>query len=505
MIANRKNEIRSVLHSFQDQGHLDIYGQVGIGKTSFLHFICNKIDSKKFTPVFVDLPTINNFDKFINLLARNFDDIFHNEKYFSTIIQYINEQENYDTDTAIILFSASFDAITRSTNISLYLDNTEKVSREIWEQFENKILRYIDNADKKLKIITAGQRRIQWHHFRIKQQVSACRLDLFGKESIREMVLLLSAQKQFALRNKKTIIDAIYRLTLGHPKSIELIVRHWTKNYTQALDGHDIGIRYQQDILEEDIALLIDNFILPEIIEQANGLKEGEYYPASETLLSFLQYLAPLRFISAKILRETLSHLSTLSSFYNKQQSFFFNKLLRTLQAEHLVDWNEEMERYEFPAIVRHILQEDLKRHDTKKLIKLHQEIAAMYQELVKQSVTDRHADFIEQLYHVISWQEIDNARGRGRHDIEETLRIEIDRYLKKYREDSASLKGLLEQDDRLAHILVWKNIFSTGHSTGHKCHLIELLGYIFHKLANCLMLSSRFFYNIATVLGYRD
>lgn len=74
---------------------------------------------------------------------------------------------------------------------------------------------------------------------------------------------------------------------------------------------------------------------------------------------------------------------------------------------------------------------EDLKQNKTENLIKLHQEIERVYQKLTFESVVDRHVDFIAQLYHTISWQEIDNAKRKEGHDLEETLWNEIDKYLK--------------------------------------------------------------------------
>ena len=454
-IVNRKKEIKYISSALSVKKHLDIYGPIGIGKTAFLHFIYNYIKSKKNLPIYIELPITENFDTFLKIIAEKIDATLHGKNYFLNFIEYVSNNKGYNADYAIILFSEALNAATDTINIVLCFDNTEKISRDIWNDFEENILRFHlgigDEADSRLRIITAGQKRMQWTFFRMREQVEACCLDLLDRDSTKEMIQLLASQERIDLdtEDREPIIDDIYSLTLGHPKSIKLIIQYWKE--LQLADR-----KYKKGIAE----LLIEKFIQPEIIDQANELKEGEHYPPSETLLSLLQHLTPLRFISTKILRETLPHISPFSSFYNKKRPFFFNKLLRSLVAEHLLDWSEERERYEFPTIVQHILIEDLKQQKIENLIKIHQEIEKVYQKLIHENLVDRNADFIEQIYHAISWQEIDNAKRKGEHDLEETLWNKIGEYLKKYGEDEASLENLLEKDDYFKNRVNWKSFF---------------------------------------------
>ncbi|CAK8720011.1 hypothetical protein KKHLCK_09195 [Candidatus Electrothrix laxa] len=453
MITNRKEEFLA-LKDFINKKHIDTYGNIGIGKTAFLHFLCNKICCGKHLPIRIELLKVNNFTEFLEIIAETFDDFFLQENYFSIFREYIYGSRDYNTDIAGNLFSAALSKATESTSIALCFDSTEKVPCKIWKDFEENILRFHlgigDGADSKLQIITAGQWRMRWHFFRMRDHVVLCHLDLFGKESTSKIIQQVAKKHEIDLgiENKKNIIDDIYSLTLGHPKSIKLIIQSWK-------DLQPKHERYQKGI-----ATLLKKYIQPEVIAQAKRLVKDEHYPASKSLLNFLQHLTPLRFISTKVLRETLSHLSSFSSFYSKQRSFFFNKLLRTLQDEHLLDWNEDRERYEFPAIVQHILLEDLKQNETENLIKIHQEIENVYQKLTFEGVVDRHAAFIEQLYHTISWQEIDNAKRKGGHDLEKTLWNEIDKYLKKYGEAATSLRSLLETDNYFNKMMNWENFF---------------------------------------------
>lgn len=343
------------MKGFIGEKHIDTYSNIGIGKTVFLHFLCNKICCGKHVPVRIELFKVNNLLELLEIIAITFDDFFHQEHYFSFFRKNIYTSHKNHDDIAVNLFSAALESATKSVKIALCFDNTEKVSSKIWNEFEEKILRLHlgvgDEADSKLQIITAGQLRIQWNFFRMRNHVVPCHLDLLGKESTLKMIQLLAKKHEidFGIEYKK-IIDDIYSVTLGHPKSIKLIIQYWKK---LQVDNKE----FQQNIA----ALLITKYIQPELIDQVKGLKEEVHYPTSKSILSLLQHLAPLRFISTKVLRETLSQLSSFSSFYSKQRDFFFNKLLGVLRDEHLLDWNEDRDRYEFPAIVRHILLEDLR------------------------------------------------------------------------------------------------------------------------------------------------
>lgn len=455
-MINRTKEI-SLIETCINKNHIiDTYGSIGIGKTSFLYFVCDKLIPKKSLSVHINLSSVENIDELIKLTANKLNKFFYKDKYFSEFFKYIIDSDNeYSTDNAVILFGAALKVATESISIVLCFDNTEKLNSNIWEEFEEKILRYYielkNVSHHKLKIITAGQRRMRWNVFHIREQVKACQLNLFDKESTKEMVQLLSKQERidFPIENQDDIIDDIYSLTLGHPKSIQMIIQHW--NDLQVDDK-----KYQKNFA----TLLVEKYIQPEFIDQAKELVKGKHYPSSS--FSLLQNLSPLRFISTKILRETLSQLSTFSSFYSKQKYFFFKKLLDVLRDEHLLDWNKDRERYEFPAIIRHILLKDLKQNKTEDLIKLHQEIGDVYRKLTLDDTADRHAIFIEQLYHIISWQRIDNTEGEGKYDTEETLWNEIGSYLKEDREEAISLRSLLEADDYFKQMMNWEDFFRT-------------------------------------------
>lgn len=471
---NRKKETENLRLHIKNK-HIETYGYTGVGKTAFLHFICNRIiprelSSEEYCTIHVRLQQVGNFKELIGIIANKLNDTFEREKFFFECIEYIYESDNYNDEIAINYFRPAFSVLINTIKIILCLDGTEKVPLELWEQFEEKILRIhlgvIENQpESRLKLIIAGQWRTKWNFLPMRAQLEPYRLDLFDKESTREMFQLLVDSKKlvFNKKEKNVIIDAIYRLTIGHPKSIELIVERWTNNYTQPLDGYDIAQKYKNNnIPKEDIDFLIDKFIQPKFIEHSNGLTEGEHYPDSKTLFFLLQYLAPLRFISSKILRKTLSNLSSISSFYNKRPSFFFNKLFGILQEGYFLDWNDAKEQYEFPAIIRHILLEDLKARDCGMLIELHQEIESMYKKEIQESFVKQNIFFTEQLYHIVSWQTLDNDKSKGNYDIEETLRNKIDNYLREYGGDSASLRTLLETDDYFEKMTNWKRLFNS-------------------------------------------
>ena len=455
MTSSRNREIKTilVLNSLSEGKNIDIDGAKGIGKTYFLRNIISKTRDK-FKAVYISLTEPKDLSGLLDLIAKSYNDQYSDYLFFEF-------RENFhknisDTRQLIIQFSASLYSAIEDREVVFCFDNTEVVPLKIWEDFEDNILRFyleeeLDSSERKLRIITTGQKKMKWNFFPMREQLEHFRLESLDRGSSKDMIFLLAKQEQidFDKKDQETIIDDIYSLTKGHPNSIKLVIQHWGKLQPDA------------DRYQKGIATLLKEYIQPEFINQVKGLVEKEHYPTS--LSSFLQHLVPLRFISTKILRETLTNLSSFSSFYSKKKPFFFNKLHRALQDEHLLDWNEERERYEFPAIVRHILLEDLKSKDEKDdetFIKFHQEIALMYKRLIKQSFIDRHHDFIEQLYHIVSWQEFDNIKNNDIHNIEETVWNEIENYLREYGEDAASLRSLLEADDYFKKMMNWEEFF---------------------------------------------
>ena len=452
---NRERETILVLNSLSKGKSIDIYGAKGIGKT---YFLLNNIIEKtrcKFNIVYISLTETNSLTGLLNLIAKSYNDQYGDRLFFKFRENF--HDNIYDTRQLIIQFSASLYSAIEDREIVFCFDNTEVVPLKIWEEFEDNILRFyleeeLDSSEGKLRIITTGQKRMKWNFFLMRKQVEYCRLELLDRRSSKDMIFLLAKQEQidFDEKYQETIINDIYSLTKGHPNSIKLVIQHWEKLQANAE-------RYQKGI-----STLLNKYVQPEFIDQVNGLVKKEHDPNS--LSSFLQHLAPLRFISTKILRETLINFSSFSSFYSNKNPFFFNKLHRILQDEHLLDWSEERERYEFPAIVRHILLEDLKlkdENDGKTFIEYHQEITASYKRLIKQNFIDRHHDFVEQLYHIVSWQDFSNIKGNDTHNTEETVKNKIEEYLEQYEEDAVSLRTLLENDDDLSN-LNWKKIFNS-------------------------------------------
>ncbi len=466
MIANRNTEIRELKKHIR-KNHIDTYGSTGIGKSALIKDIFSKFAPQEYFSIHIELQEAKELNDLLEKIAEQFDEIDEYEQHFYNFSEYIYENKNFDIDYAVNLFSAALHRVIESTNVLLCLDGTEKITPHIWETFEEKILRFHINevaaSRSKLKIITIGQEKMQWYRFPMKNQLKPYRLGLLEKDSTGKMIQLLSDQNSFMIINGINAIDIIYQLTLGHPKSIEVLVQHWTKKrrkpFNKPLNGKKITY-------EEGLNILLTHFIHPEVINKVRWLKEDEHYPSSESLLSFLQYLAPLRSISSKTLREALRHL--FPDFCRNKKAFLLKTIFHILQKDKIMEENELKKCHNFPIIIRHILLEDLRRNDSDKLITCHQKMSRMYQGMIEQGkkintnhYINRHIEFIEKLYHIISWQQLENKLKNTSHDTEKTLNEEITKYLKEYSNDITFLKKKLEKDNDFPDTLNWKKIFT--------------------------------------------
>ena len=467
--VDRVDEAKLFKDSFnKKEKHIDVYGTIGVGKTQLINHLY-PICEENYLYIPILLQKVLTLEKFLETIALKIEEITDDGKLLYQFIDYLSEEKKYgrepDQETVVFLFSEAFRKFLESRKdqkVLLFFDNTEKVSEKIWEKFQLDVLEYqlkITREPKpKVRFITSGRKRLHWWLPEIRNRVFTCSLKLFTKaDGTDKMVLKLAEQKGIKFENEISALETIHQLTLGHPESIAILVDHLTEDHCLLLDGYDVKRRY-----EEGVAVLMEQLVKQKFVYKFEKLTRKEKdYPFSGTCVSLFQSLAPLRFISSKILLETLYRLPSFSSLYSNQQlELASRRLFHTLQEEHFIDRNEDKERYEFPEIVRHILLEDLQLRDYETLIKLHQEMAIMCRRMIEQNFVDRNLYFVERLYHIVSWQKVERDKGGKLYDLEETVRSEVKQYFREFGEDKASLRSLLEADDYLKNITNWKKFF---------------------------------------------
>jgi hypothetical protein len=376
IFVNRETEINDGLKAFQEGKHINIYGIEGIGKTGLLKALSERLLSnqkgtqKIFIPVYVPLNDVQDLRGLLEVIANGIDDdVSAVEPPFFNFHEYLEKKPAEDNFEIIRPFIITFDSVLKTHEILLCLDDTEKVSAEIWERFEDEILRLFlpsEVSETKLRIITAGQRPMRWNFFRMRDHTILCSLGSLDESSTKEMVQALAKQRGFTVKNEPW--DTIFKLTQGHPESICIVVEHWTKQYTQPLDGNKLDYA-------EGIQVLKAQFIEIKVINRLKGTvwEEENALPPGKDILSILQQLVLLPYISNKILRETLHHL--FPRFYGEKKPFFFSKLFRALYHKHILEWDEKGEQHRFPPIIRHILREDLRENDLKEFERLEKEL----------------------------------------------------------------------------------------------------------------------------------
>ena len=252
---------------------INIYGIAGIGKTYFVNRFAQECEDKtNEAPIYIKFDQIDSLVGLINLIALRINESDAGNKSFQEFRRFVYRKKNVKDSVVVNLFTAYCLSIEK--NIILIFEDTDLVNDDVWRRFTGEILEIVMHNKKNegVKIIAISRKKINWISFWLREEVKSFKLELLTKENTNEMVKNLSGRYQIKKELAELAFENIFRLTIGHPESIRIAVKHWTDK--QPLDENQI-----QEWYGGGIKAIIDEFIkvkiLPPLLEK---LKKGEHY-----------------------------------------------------------------------------------------------------------------------------------------------------------------------------------------------------------------------------------
>ncbi len=399
LFANRKKAQNLFFNAINEGIYVDLYGIIGQGKTQFLGWIMHDAaKSNKYLGVYIDFSQTELHDgEFIRLLRMVSEQIYHKEVFATDPFSFFNAKTggklpkilNDDVETDLIEeFHTEFYYVLISHKVLLCLDNIEEGNLLV-QKFEKEVLRYHLNMPN-LMLVSAGQKPMRWETFTLRERVEPYPLECLDKEGTQDKIQRLYESRGIEMNLEKEVdISKLFKLTQGHPLSIDRLLALWTNKLTGNWRLETTEEQYKQGI-----ELLIKEVIESRILK---NLQLGSDYPLP---IEILRRVAFLRHIQRKVQRRVLAGF--VSGIF-QESPFFSDYLLIQFQKAHILNWKEDVGGYVLHPLIRGILLEEMRLTSKKEFVEIQTELVSIYGELVKESKDNtsvRIINFIEMLYH---------------------------------------------------------------------------------------------------------
>ncbi len=456
LFANRKKEQNFFSNAINKGMYVDLYGISGQGKTQFLGWVMHTAKSNQDLGVYINFSQAELHEgEFIHLLRVVSEQLCHKEEFakdpFSSFNEKMDEKLsgtlNDDVETDLIeKFNTAFYVVLKSHKVLLCLDDIEEGNLLV-QKFEREVLRYYTDMPN-LMLVTAGQKPMHWETFTLRDRVEPYPLECLDEEGTQEKIQRLYDSRGIEVNVKKEVdISKLFKLTQGHPLSIDTLLESWTTDKSKG----NWRLEITEGQYKQSIDLLIEEVIEKRILK---NLQLGSDYPPP---IEILLRIALLRHIQRKVQRRVLAGF--VSDLF-KKSPFFSDRLLIQFQKAHILDWKEGVE-YVLHPLIHSILLEKMRLTSKKEFIEIQRGLVSIYKDSAMESKDDTDAritNFIEMLYHRAVLLREESVK---KDEINKLLEKDVHNYLGKnvtygsaqQRSELDGLKSRLEYDRELREL----------------------------------------------------
>jgi len=316
--------------------------------------------------------------------------------------------------------------VSKHDPVVMLFDETESADPELVAWLEEWIVNPLIQNGRCL-IVWAGRRPQRWKRFEVRRRLRSQELGLFDAKGTVE---LFESNSKYPLTE---LSDPVRRLTLGHPFADVVALRRLD---TLAKEGR-IPQRDQFSSIETD---LIDGLV-------QDFVEKYAFKGLSKELANSCRILALVRQFDVILLREILT--DALPSSYDNYKREEFGGLLSRLRATQLVWWDDRRKGYALDLTLRHILGENIRRHQPKVYAKVNQVAIGVYRDWIERAGDNRGIYIVEELYQ----QACLNLISEEDHPLKKTpLPVLLEQRLREYPQRDPDLRA--SALDRLYHEL---------------------------------------------------
>ncbi len=372
------------------------YGSPGIGKSELLKLLAEEchiasvpyalINFKTKPELQADAPTRGReevnatgliqglLEGFGGLESKKVQDAIADYRSFSTDDKDIKQRQLKHSDMARA-FVQFVGEVSKRDPVVLLFDETEFADQDLVTWLEEWVLNPLIQNGKCL-IVWAGRRPQRWKRFEVRRRLRCQELKPFDND---DTVKLFKKNSTFPLEK---FSEPVRRLTLGHPFADVVALRQL--DYL-AKEGKIPPLDQFSSIETNLIDGLVQEFV------EAYAFK----YVSNE-LATACRMLALVRQFDVIMLREILT--KTLPSFA-KYQREEFGGVLSSLRATQLVWWDDRRKGYALDHTLRHILGENIRRHQPDLYAQVNQIAIEIYRDWIKNAGDNRGVYIVEELY----------------------------------------------------------------------------------------------------------
>lgn len=315
-------------------------------------------------------------------------------------------------------FREGVNQLSQQAPIVFLFDTTDEADPAVLSWLEEEVVSLLTQKGRCL-FVFAGTAALHWRRFEVRRRVRTERLEPFKPESVEDQLKQDKRHPDLAQFSAQ-----VYHLTGGLPMGNFVVSKRLGELADEGrLIDHEMFSSYEPTLLDALIRDVIKKYVFKGV---------------DEDLVDACYVLSLVRQFDLILLRRLLSEFVEAFADYPRNA---YGGLLGTLNATHLIEWDEKRKGYTVDPTLRRILSQHIRIQNPERYKAVNQAALEVYQDWIERVADYRSIYIVEALYQEACLTSMEPDRHFD--DLLESL----DRYLTYYQEDDREwLNSMLDR-----------------------------------------------------------